>query len=190
VPETGGETGNTEVSAFKGADDPLALVQFVLRESYLETTEDLRAYAEKVRYFNECKKAVRRYLTALREFKASVLSAARERGVDLCRANENDLEVLARTFEEHARPYDLGEVDYELCIPDRVPPAAVKSGDVLENEIKHWEERLTSLGDDAQLANVDLQNILQKQQQTLQMLSNISKMLHDTAMGVIRKIGG
>jgi hypothetical protein len=45
-------------------------------------------------------------------------------------------------------------------------------------------------GDDAQLANVDLQNILQKQQQSLQMMSNISKMLYDTAMAVIRKIGG
>jgi hypothetical protein len=45
-------------------------------------------------------------------------------------------------------------------------------------------------GDDAQLANVDLQNMLQKQQQTLQMMSNISKMLHDTSMAVIRKIGG
>ena len=44
--------------------------------------------------------------------------------------------------------------------------------------------------DDAQLANVDLQNVLQKQQQTLQMMSNISKMLNDTAMAVIRKIGG
>jgi hypothetical protein len=44
--------------------------------------------------------------------------------------------------------------------------------------------------DDAELAHVDLQNMLQKQQQTLQMLSNISKMLHDTAMSIIRKIGG
>lgn len=52
------------------------------------------------------------------------------------------------------------------------------------------EEQLNTVGDDAQLANVDLQNVLQKQQQTLQMLSNISKMLSDTAMAVIRKIGG
>ena len=57
-------------------------------------------------------------------------------------------------------------------------------------EIRKWEEKLNTLGDDAQLANVDLQNILQKQQQTLQMLSNISKMLHDTAQSVIRKMGG
>jgi hypothetical protein len=46
------------------------------------------------------------------------------------------------------------------------------------------------VGDDAQLANVDLQNILQKQQQCIQQLSNISKMLEDTAMNIIRKIGG
>jgi hypothetical protein len=44
--------------------------------------------------------------------------------------------------------------------------------------------------DDEQLANVDLQNILQKQQQTLQMMSNISKMLFDTAMAIIRKLDG
>ena len=57
-------------------------------------------------------------------------------------------------------------------------------------EIKKWEEKLNGLGDDAQLANVDLQNILHKQQQTLQMMSNISKMLFDTAQSVIRKVGG
>lgn len=60
----------------------------------------------------------------------------------------------------------------------------------LEDEIAKWEEKLNAIGDDSQLANVDLQNILQKQQQILQMLSNISKMLHDTATSVIRKIGG
>lgn len=50
--------------------------------------------------------------------------------------------------------------------------------------------QLETVGDDAQLANVDLQNVLQKQQQTLQMMSTIEKLLHDTAMAVIRKIGG
>lgn len=44
-------------------------------------------------------------------------------------------------------------------------------------------------GGDARLANLDLQDQLQKQQQTMQTMSNVSKMLHDTAMAVIRKIG-
>jgi len=51
------------------------------------------------------------------------------------------------------------------------------------------EESLSTSGDDAQLANIDLQNQLQKQQQTIQTMSNVSKMLHDTAMATIRKIG-
>jgi hypothetical protein len=51
------------------------------------------------------------------------------------------------------------------------------------------EEKLAAIGDDGQLANIDLQNALQKQQQTIQTMSNVSKMMHDTAMAVIRKIG-
>ena len=39
--------------------DPNALVQSVLRESYLQTTEDLKFYAEKVKNFNEMKKEIR-----------------------------------------------------------------------------------------------------------------------------------
>ena len=58
-----------------------------------------------------------------------------------------------------------------------------------EAYIEELERQLSAVGDDAQLANTDLQNVLQKQQQTLQMMSNISKMLHDTAMAIIRKIG-
>jgi hypothetical protein len=49
------------------AVDPNALVQYVLRESYLQTTEDLRYYAEKVKYFNQCKKAIARRRLRIRE---------------------------------------------------------------------------------------------------------------------------
>ena len=38
-----------------GAQDVNALVQQVLRDAYLQNTEDLRAYAEKVKHFNEQK---------------------------------------------------------------------------------------------------------------------------------------
>ncbi len=60
---------------------------------------------------------------------------------------------------------------------------------ILEDVIKKMEESLSTVGDDAQLANIDLQSMLQKQQQTLQLMSNVSKMLHDTTMATIRKIG-
>ena len=170
--------------------DPNALIQEVLRESYLQTVEDLRSHAEKVRYFNTCKKVIREYLQALRDYKVRLISAAREQHVDLCSHNPETEARLAKIFEEQARAHKVGEIEHELCLPDRVPRAGVDTFDVLADEIKKWEEKLNSIGDDAQLANLDLQNILQKQQQTLQMMSNISKMLHDNAMSVIRKIGG
>ncbi len=59
----------------------------------------------------------------------------------------------------------------------------------LQKLIDEWEEELQGVGDDAQMANIDMQNVLEKQQQTMQMLSNVSKMLHDTTMAIIRKIG-
>jgi len=170
--------------------DPNALVQHVLRESYLQTTEDLRYYAEKVRYFNQQKKVVRDYVQALREFAANARTATREAGIDPCSADAGDAGFVAKTLEERSRPYPLDTTARELCIPDRIPRAGITSIGALEAEIARWEAKLNSIGDDSQLANVDLQNILQKQQQTLQMLSNISKMLHDTATSVIRKIGG
>ena len=44
--------------------------------------------------------------------------------------------------------------------------------------------------DQAQLDNIDLQNMLQKQQQNIQMMSNLSKIMHDTALAVSRKMSG
>jgi hypothetical protein len=68
-------------------------------------------------------------------------------------------------------------------------PKMIRTIDEMEAYIKNMEDKLSSIGDDAQLANVDLQNALQTQQQTLQMMSNISKILHDTAMAIVRKAG-
>ena len=107
------------------------LVQSVLSQSYLQTNNDIRAYARKVEFYNEVREPIRSEIKRLREL-------------------EEDI----------------------------------------HDEIAKYEEELSTIGDDAQLANIDLQNMLQKQQQTLQMLSTISKLLSDTAMAVIRKIGG
>jgi hypothetical protein len=52
--------------------------------------------------------------------------------------------------------------------------------------IQGLEDNVNSVGDDAQLQQIDLQDALQKNQQTLQMMSNLTKVLHDTAMAVIR----
>jgi hypothetical protein len=183
----------TDAGAATGAGiptDPNALVQYVLREAYLQATEDLRDFAAKVQKFNRQKKTIRDYLRALRQFEAGLRASMHEAGVDPCSAEASDPEIVAKIMESGARAYPVDELAFELCIPDRVPASGITTTTALVAEILKWEEKLNSIGDDSQLANVDLQNMLQKQQQTLQMMSNISKMLHDTATSVIRKIGG
>jgi hypothetical protein len=170
------------------SDDPFALLQWVLREAYLENLEDVRYYAEKIQFFNECKKAIRNYLASLRSYKSRLLSVARDKGIDICRGNGEDREAMDILIEEYALDYEVKEIDYELCIPNRVPSVEVKNLASLDAEIAHWEEQLNTLGDDAQLAQVDLQNWTQKVQQSLTMLSNLSKSQHDAIMAIIRNI--
>ena len=104
--------------------------------------------------------------------------------------------VLDESWSDYKSSGDVSTTDKAILVNSNITLAlqgdpnvcATKGG--LDTAIQGLEEKLNSVGDDTQLANVDLQNMLQKQQQTLQMMSNIGKMLHDTAMAVIRKIGG
>ncbi|MFQ5808982.1 MAG: hypothetical protein ACE5JM_05140 [Armatimonadota bacterium] len=154
-----------------------SLIQYVLRRSYIETNKDLQFYASKVQQFNEAKKAIRDHLTDARDKRAeqgrtgrsSVLKPAEFRPVTVREP------VLLRT----------GKTPPKLSYRKKT----LRSRSEWEAYIKELEQKLSTLGDDAQLANMDLQNALQKQQQTLQLMSNVSKMLHDTAMAIIRKIG-
>ncbi|MBU03275.1 MAG: hypothetical protein CME55_08275 [Halieaceae bacterium] len=164
--------------------DVNALVQQVLRESYMQNTEDLRHYAEKVRSFNEQKSLIRDYLSELRQHSTSSREAAIAGGT-----TGDDLETagLSGGFSFQTSG-DNAAAAQALGLTDGLEGATTIQG--LDDLIAKWEDKLNTIGDDAQLANVDLQNMLQKQQQTLQMMSNISKALHDTAMAIIRKIGG
>jgi len=132
--------------------DVMSLVQWVLREAYLENLADLQSYADKVKFFNEQKKRARAYITELRTVTGKAL--------DSIKASDPELGKPVDSLKEQ-----------------------------LESSIDALEKQLGTIGEDAQLANLDLQNALQKQQQTLQMMSSVMKMLHDTAMAIIRKIG-
>ncbi len=59
----------------------------------------------------------------------------------------------------------------------------------LEDSIKQLEEKLNTAGDDAQLANVDMQNLSKQQQQALEKMASVAKVLTDTATSIVKKIG-
>ncbi|MDH5784137.1 MAG: hypothetical protein OEZ16_00845 [Chromatiales bacterium] len=60
----------------------------------------------------------------------------------------------------------------------------------LEAEIRALKEQLNTASDDATMANIDLQNTLHKQQQTIQTLESVNKTIQDTADNTTRKIDG
>lgn len=172
--------------------DVNALVQQVLREAYTQNTEDLRMYAEKVKDFNKQKELIRDHLNDMRKELTSAREGAISSGVT------GDDAMSTHPISSDSVSYDPSTVTEGSDAHTKMMmgmSASLEAGGVdtigkLEDEIQTWEDKLNSVGDDAQLANVDLQNMLQKQQQTLQMMSNISKALHDTAMAIIRKMGG
>ena len=100
---------------------------------------------------------------------------------------ESDWKLLVATIFSSKGSSELAK---QLGLPDKVPPFDCTGPEDLDALLEKWDEKLQTIGEDAQLANVDMQNMLQKQQQTMQMMSQISEMLHDTAMSVIRNMGG
>ena len=62
------------------------------------------------------------------------------------------------------------------------------SAEALKDEITEMEKKLEAFGEEGQRANIDLQNEIQKQQQLIQMISNACKVLHDTALAIIRNL--
>ena len=50
------------------------------------------------------------------------------------------------------------------------------------------DKLLVAMGDDSHLIQLNLQSAIAEQQRALQSLSNISKMMHDMAMSIIRNL--
>jgi hypothetical protein len=141
----------------------------------------------------------------------SILNEAKEeagRNVKTARDKTQKYDVLkndihqevsrARSLEGQWKEGKPSQAIYrKVYVVERKDPGktTLRQGDLISTKaglsqyVKELEAHLKTVGEDAQLANIDLQNVLQKQQQLIQMLSNISKTLHDTANAVIRKIG-
>jgi len=243
---------NTDINAF---------VQWVLRESYLETNKDLEFNADKVRYFNDLKSALETnpdilnpdyesrvkvqfpWMTADFDFASETVDDILRKGgttsvwedgiaaisqhemsesvvpelagiVVLCnnaidkktQSIDAELKILEQWLEMISKEQESSSYDASGRLTSDTTESTVQYRESdfnfisrtlssIDQEIKALdigivvlEEKLSSVGDDAQLANIDLQNSLQKQQQILQTMSNVSKMLHDSHMSIIRNM--
>lgn len=115
-------------------------------------------------------------------------------------AADRNIEEVTITFEEIKVSYSYPAKLFGFINVDYTAETHVDETGRVKVKFPWWlalskdtsselEHEMQTVGEDAQLANIDLQNKLQKQQQTLQTISNVAKMQHDTAMAVIRKIG-
>ncbi len=92
-------------------------------------------------------------------------------------------------YDEKSNKFKIVEREDSLLTSVEKAKTYIDLSEDIDSLLSKWDEKLSKTGEDSQLANIDMQNMLQKQQQTIQMMSQISKTLHDTAMAVIRKIG-
>jgi hypothetical protein len=187
--------------------DVTAWVQYVLRQCYLGTTDDLHYFAERQRDFVERKKLLRDYYTKLMDFTAQVDAAAAAKKIDLdldrLTAATGDKDTKKKDAERQVssdfqdayfkenrtaivRTPEQKSLGAQDELPDTIPPETVTNYKELQDYIKDLDSRINAVGDDAQLANMDLQNVLQRQQQLLDLLTNMSKLFYDTAQGVVR----
>lgn len=141
------------------------LVQSVMRASYQQQEEELNKLKDKVQYNNEMKKKIRDEQDKVHKAIISPGSAS----------------IIRMNIE-------IGKVTPTIIFSHNA--GIVKTEQERQDYLRYLQAKLNAVGEDAQLANMDLQNALQKQQQSVQMLSTISKLLSDAAMETVRKMGG
>ncbi len=192
------------------AIDTDALVQWVLRVSYNESVNDLKQQATELKKLNDIKKQIRKQLKnakqtvspqiAIQDYKLELELFRTE--IILASANQFNRKykgkqktsrtilntTVAKLIENKAYAYSGLPINGSTTIPNRIPRKHVKSLESLDKEIAFWDKNLNTLGEDGQLFNINLQGSLQQMQQYIQMMSNISKMQHDTNMAIIRKL--
>lgn len=140
-----------------------ALVQAAMFELYQQEVQSLEKALLQVHRLNDIKRQTRK---------------------ELNRARQHRQEMSVRQRDGGTIPVYRTEK-----IPGVKSKSLIASSENMGAYIKEMENKLNTMGDDAQLATIDLQNALQRQQEILQTMSNISKMLHDSAVSLIRKIG-
>jgi len=80
-----------------------------------------------------------------------------------------------------------GHIDAEADEDDGDWIDVVRNIVIANNALRHLDEMLSGVGDDTELANVDLQKKLEEHRK-LQMMMNIGKTSHDWSMVMVRKI--
>ena len=111
----------------------------------------------------------------------------RKAKLDICEVIQH---LLSEAYLETSKDLQFyaQKVKYFNDMKKQIRDEVARARKAYQDYIDSLEEQLSTLGDDSQLANIDLQNLIQKQQQAVQMLASVMKMMHDTATAIIRNL--
>lgn len=155
-----------------------AVVFVVLAQTAQSVQANIEADAQQIQALTQDINALRQALEQLNQDMAALQKSARRDSpcnTPSCRSLPSTLAFLNKSSANlrHSTHFQA---------PARLTLAQ------LQALVNQMESALSTVGDDAQLANVDLQNTLQKQSQTLQLISDTEKTMHDTAMSIIANL--
>jgi len=175
-----------------GAVDPNALVQLVLRESYIQTTEDLKLYAEKVKYFNECKKRLREYLQELREYDTKTSASDFRSRYDSIKAFSSSIKldmnppsspIINRTIIKDSRT--VRSINQPFNQAQVIKPVSQEEVTALINEL---EQKGALLDQTSEEASFRIQQLLEEARKADSMASNIIKHSAESANAIIANL--
>lgn len=146
-----------------------AMVMWVLHASYLEQTEDLRAMADKVKYFNEAKKSIRDHLQQVK--------------AEIAKAPSKAARITLPTVTV-AKKRRTGK---KIVGPGKPKARTIAEWQVYTSDL---EQKLQTLGEDAQLANLELQAALDTKSEVAAKVSAVIKKYNDTAKAIVSNIRG
>ncbi|MBC7794798.1 MAG: hypothetical protein H7Z43_13925, partial [Clostridia bacterium] len=81
--------------------------------------------------------------------------------------------------------------DQANALPGHLSDAIKKElSDKVQSVLDNLKDQFDAQGQDVHLMQIDLQNAMQKSQELMTMITNMSKMVHETMMSIIRNAGG
>lgn len=149
---------------------------------------NLRFFSDKVNFFSDKEKKIEEYLNDLKQFHKKLLERVHNRGIDTTKLTKKDRKLIKSLIKKNRRKTKGLDICNGFCITKRLPPKHMNSIAEIEVAILYLEYQFAIISRTSQLAEIDLQNAMQQGELLLQMTSNISKEIQDSAMSVIQNI--
>jgi len=166
-----------------------ALVMLVMFDIWKSEEGDLKEMTNEMHKMNEAKQKQREYLEQLEKQKSSTENKIRKEYKTTTTMSTTRKKVAEPVLIKETAKTSLSNIKYTKTpkLPAYKDPSQMSTVE-LKQAINTTNVSLNTLEEIEQLNQLELQDAMQKRAQLLQLMSNISKMLHDTSEGIIQNL--